>query len=376
MMLIADSGLWSTGPLVAPAPLVAVLEVSGAVLSWPVDEPSALGQITFTDAARADWLWRVVGESGHLALVAAVGGHAASEAAHIRLAEVELLPEAVQPLRRLAIGHWLRRWWPASARDGIPGLDHALLDAEIAVLTAAAQEFFADDTLDSDVEELLRPHAAALIAHVDQGDPRVVELVRACAELADDVGAGGIEWRELSAALDDPRRGGGGRGSRDEYALAAGSDAGRPAAAPIAAGVSSVRWAAVPTGVFDAADGTVDWRIEVADSAPVAAVRAAVIGPGHATGLAAHLQAGPVSAAGVLDAEGRATLPLVDAQQRPMTEAAAWNHDWSTTSVTIGADVEELPQTRARIRRLARARLEQPGPDAFLAEALAAESSY
>ena len=41
MKLVADSGLWSTGPLVAPLPLVAVLEVSGAVLSWTIDESDA-----------------------------------------------------------------------------------------------------------------------------------------------------------------------------------------------------------------------------------------------------------------------------------------------------------------------------------------------
>ncbi|HEX2401986.1 MAG TPA: hypothetical protein VHJ79_18680, partial [Mycobacterium sp.] len=72
MRLVADSGLWSTGRQAAQPPLVAVLEVSGAVLSWPVDYPSHLAQITFTDPARADWLWRVLGESGHSALAAAL----------------------------------------------------------------------------------------------------------------------------------------------------------------------------------------------------------------------------------------------------------------------------------------------------------------
>ena len=74
MRLVADSGLWSTGQLAAPPPLAAVLEVSGAVLSWTVDDPSAAAQITFTDPARADWLWRVLGESGHSALAAALDG--------------------------------------------------------------------------------------------------------------------------------------------------------------------------------------------------------------------------------------------------------------------------------------------------------------
>ena len=41
---------------------------------------------------------------------------------------------------------------------------------------------------DSDVVEILRPHAGALNAHVQHGDPRVLELVRKCFDLADDVG--------------------------------------------------------------------------------------------------------------------------------------------------------------------------------------------
>ena len=101
------------------------------------------------------------------------------------------MPGSVDPLRRLAIGHWLRRWWPASRRDGIAGLDRALLDVEVALLTVGAQGFFTDDTLDSDVAELLAPHAAALTAHVGSDDPRVLDLVRAGAGLADEVGVDG-----------------------------------------------------------------------------------------------------------------------------------------------------------------------------------------
>ena len=74
MRLVADSGLWSTGQLPAHPQLTAVLEVSGAVLSWTVDDPSTAAQITFTDPARADWLWRVLGETGHSALAAALDG--------------------------------------------------------------------------------------------------------------------------------------------------------------------------------------------------------------------------------------------------------------------------------------------------------------
>jgi hypothetical protein len=96
-------------------------------------------------------------------------------------------------------------------------------------------------------------------------------------------------------------------------------------------------------------------------------------------GVSVRLRSGAVSGAGVLDADGRATLPLVGAEQQPVTETQAWDHDWPTTAVTIGADVDDsddAARARERIRAFARARLAQPGPDAFLAEIMAAESDY
>ena len=143
---------------------------------------------------------------------------------------------------------------------------------------------------------------------------------------------------------------------------------------PIARGVASINWSAVPPGIFDAGEDTVDWSVEVAGTAVVAVVRAAVIGPDPATGIAVQLRSGAISGSGALDADGHATLPLVDAQQRPLTESAAWDHDWTETSVIIGADVCESRETRERVRRWARARLDRPPDDAFLAEILAAES--
>ena len=74
MKLGAESGLWSTGPQLPPTPLVAVLEVSGAVLSWTIDDAAVAPTITFTDVSRADWLWRVLGESGHSAVAAILRG--------------------------------------------------------------------------------------------------------------------------------------------------------------------------------------------------------------------------------------------------------------------------------------------------------------
>jgi hypothetical protein len=381
MRLVADSGLWTTGPATADSPLAAVLEVSGGVLSWTIDHPpgDASARITFTDLSRADWLWRVLGESGHVALASNLAAEApqTDEPHSIELAGVDIVPGSVDPLRRLAIGHWLRRWWPASRLEGIAGLDRALLDVEVALLTSAAQGFFTDDTLDSDVVGLLAPHAPALITHLRGDDPRIRDLVRAGAGLADEVGVDDGAWPELYAALDAsdvelavPS------GRRDDYALAAGADVAPRGAVPIARGVASIGWGAVPPGIFDAGEDTVDWTVQMADAAVVAVVRAAVIGPDRATGIAVRLRSGPVSGGGALDADGGAILALVDGQQRPVSEAAAWDHDWSATSVIVGAAVSEARETRERVRRWARARLDRPPGDAFLAEILAGESDY
>ncbi|MDP7725868.1 hypothetical protein [Mycobacterium sp. TY814] len=359
-----------------PLPLVAVLEVSGAVLSWIIDsaaDPADAVEVTIVDPARADWLWRVFGESGHVALLSSV--EEPRELTGLRVA-----PGSMNPLHRLALGHWLRRWWPASQRDDIPTLDRALLDTEVALLTVGAQDFFSDDTLDSDVTGLLAPHAAALTGHARTSDSRVRDLVRAGAELADEVGLDGDDWADLSVALDDPESAlSMPTGYRDDYALAAGAGAGPRSSAAIGQGVASINWGAVPPGIFDAAEDTVDWSVEAAGPAVVAVVRAAVIGPEPATDIAVRVQSGDVTGAAALDAGGRATVPLVDAQRRYLTESAAWNHDWPATSVVIGAPLAqtgEPREVRERVRRWVRARLEQPPQDAYLAEILASESSY
>lgn len=362
MKLMSDSGLWSTGPSMAASPLQAVLEISGAVLSWTVDDPAADPAITFTDLDRADWLWRVLGETGHQAVASAVDRAAPDEPHVVDLADVGILPGSLDPLRRLAFGHWLRRWWPASERDGVATLDAALLDAEIAMLTAGAEDFFTDDTFDSDVAEILRPHVAALGAHVQEGDPRIVELVQKCADLADDVGV------TLDTAAEPVRR--------DDYALAAGGDIGRTTSATVATGLGSVQWSAVPSGIFDAAENTVHWSIETADAALTAIVRVALSGLGSPSGIVVRLRSGPFGGVGALGADGRAAFPVADSDRQSISESAAWDHDWRATTVTIGADAGESTQTRQRVRDFARARLASPAADAFLAEILAAESDY
>ena len=145
----------------------------------------------------------------------------------------------------------------------------------------------------------------------------------------------------------------------------------------IARGTGSLNWAAVPPALFDAAEDTVDWRIEASASIANVLVAVELLGPGSPEGVAVRLRSGAFGGSGVLDGRGRASFPLVDAQQRPVAESAAWNQDWQAATVTVGAaDVDESAQTRDRVRDFARRRLAAPAPDAFLAEILAAESDY
>lgn len=365
MKLVADSGAWTVGAQVADPPAAAVLEVSGAVLAWTVDDPGGVTstRMAVTDAAAADWLWRVVGPAGHAAIVSGA-----------EPADVEFLHEALNPLRRLAVGHWLRRWWPESSRDGIVRLDRALLDGELALLTNAAEEYFTEDTLDSHVEELLAPHRAALLALERGGDPRVVEMVRACTRLAEETGAWPLT--ETSVPHFDSVV-----GRREDYALAAGADRDGGSGA-IARGTDSVDWVAVPPGVFDAADATIDWSVDSVDASVLATVRVAMTGEASAQGIEVRLRSGTVSAAGVVDTNGTAALTLLSADGRPLSENQAWDHDWSGTTVAVGPDRSDAPGAadpraiRRRMRDFAKTRLARPGPDALLAEIVAAESDY
>ncbi|MCX2715323.1 hypothetical protein [Mycolicibacterium sp. J2] len=346
MKLVVEQGLWTTGQPVAAPPAVAVLEVAGAVLAWTVDDPHAPVAVTFTDVGAADWLWRALGEAGHVSIVEALSGRPAHTAAAVDLVDVHWAAAALAPLRRLALGHWLRRWWPASVRDGIAELDAAVLDAEIAALTAAAEEFFAGDTFDSDVSGLLEPHRASLAALMADGDPRVAALVDSVSE-----------WVDLDEIPAQRRQ--------HDYALAAGAARGqRPGT--IASGTGSIPWSAVPPRVFDAAEDTVSWVVTAAAGVVRAEIRTEPIGP--ANGIPVRFD----GADGVLDEQGRATVDLA------VSESAAWDRDWSSAVTTVGgpADPGDTREVRDRLRTFARARLAGPAGDAFLAEILAAESDY
>ena len=82
---------------------------------------------------------------------------------------------------------------------------------------------------------------------------------------------------------------------------------------------------------------------------------------------------------GVLDANGTAALTVTDEDGLDVSENQAWDHDWSETTVAVGperAGASDAAALRQRVRDVARARLARPGPDAFLAELVAAESDY
>lgn len=378
MKLVADGGLWSIGPAAAPVPLAAVVEADGAVLSWTVDNSdAAAAQLTLTNTARADWLWRVVGASGHHA-VAAAAATVPVDSVEVELEGVRLLPGSLDRLRRVAFGYWLRRFWPASARDGIAGLDPAVLDAEIAVAISEAEDFFGDGTLDSDIAGLLAPHADAFAMHVASGDARVVELARRCVELVDEVGLDIPGWLEVADAIDDVTRTSATPvpAARDEYALAAGGPGGPEPVEVIARGAATMAWTAVPGSVFDAAEDTVGWTIATDGPRVVAVIRTQWLGPQPAAGIPVSLRCNGLHASGTLGETGRATLVLTDDHGELATAAQAWDADWSAITVTVGVEVDEPAQVRERVRRFARARLAEPPSDAFLAEMLAAESDY
>lgn len=377
MRLVADGGLWSIGPAPAPVPLAAVVEVDGAVLAWTVDAPEAAARITLTDPGRADWWWRVVGEAGHHALVEAAGSAPPDAAAVLDLPGIDVRPGSLEPLRRVALGHWLRRFWPESIRDAIAALDPAVLDAELAVATIGAEDFFGDGTLDSDITDLLAPHAATFVELVAGGDPRIVELARRCVDLVEEMGLLAPGWSAVADAIEVlstvPSAA---AGRQDDYALAAGRDTMAESAGVIARGAASMTYSGVPGSVFDAAEDTVRWTIAVQDGQAVAVLSTLTLGRGTPDGISIRLRNNKFRAEGALDAQGRATLPLLGAAGEPLMAAQAWDADWTATTVTVGAEVDETAEVRERIRRFARNRLAEPRPGAFLAEILAAESDY
>lgn len=326
-------------PVAGPPPLVQAVQARGAVLEWQVGGP-CFPTLTITDPAECDWLWRLIGERGHAAVIAHAAGPAKlAEGAAAVAVDVEWDGELLADLRRMAHGHWLRAWWPASPIDGVAALDGVLLHAELALSAADLDDVLADGADAVDGPELagLRAHAEGLRQRAGSLDPEVREVAHAALELMEEPA---------------PERSG---MWRDDYALVAGGrrDADDDA---IAAGTASHEWRGVPAGTLDSSESAVSWTLDAAETVELT-VRAALVGGADATGIAVRATVGGLDVAGRLDAGGAAVLTV------DMDAADAWALDADDVDVRVGAvdpagDGAETPDVRDRVRDFAATRLE------------------
>lgn len=154
---VEDGTVRIAGPSVGPAFTRAVLEVAGAVLTWPVLGPTGLSAAEIHDVEQAQqWLWAVYGERAAAAVDAVASGTPAAE-----LTLPERPTALAESAARLALGHWAARWWPTSHLDGIPALEPDVLGLELAALTHECQQLL-DVSAELDGLELLEEHLAAL----------------------------------------------------------------------------------------------------------------------------------------------------------------------------------------------------------------------
>ncbi|CAM5306673.1 hypothetical protein [Streptomyces griseorubiginosus] len=264
-----DGTVQITEPIAGPAFTRAVLDVAGAVLTWPVLGPTGLPAAEIHDVAQAQqWLWAVYGERTAAAVDAVASG--APEAAAEPMAPEQ--PTALaESAARLAFGHWTARWWPASHLDGIPALEPGALGLELAALTHECQQLL-DEAGEVEGRELLEEHLAALAPLVrwwqsGASPRRLGGVLRLIDDAADGLGLGGEEIGRLRSALEQDD---GPSGTpldladlfvrQGEFALAAGSA--RPATGRvIARGVGTNNWCRYPPGFVDAAEDAVTWTV-------------------------------------------------------------------------------------------------------------------
>lgn len=260
----------ATSPVGGPDFTRAVLDVAGAVLTWPVLGDAGLPTAEIHDVTRAQqWLWAVYGERA----AAAVHACATGELTEVRV-PVDLTPLAGS-VARLGLGHWAARWWPASHLDGIPALQPDVLGLELAALTHECQQLFDDegDQPDDCVAELIGDHQVALDPLIQwwHATPpssdtahRLESVLRSVDDAADGAGLDGEDLRRLRSALDRPRPDGTSVDPaslfvrHDEYALAAGEPlvtGGRL----IARGAGTNDWRRYPPGFVDASESAVSW---------------------------------------------------------------------------------------------------------------------
>ncbi|MEV0110774.1 hypothetical protein AB0H42_31195 [Nocardia sp. NPDC050799] len=211
-------GLWRIAPSGAPTPAdadpgldTAVLEVGGGHLSWSVlagrQVPAAI--LHDLDTAQ-EWLWALYGAE------VAVAADAYTEP--VELPARPERPELAAAVRRLGYAHWAARWWPASTVDGIPALDAAELEREIAELSEFCE---------------------SVVAGADAAVPAESEEVT---EVADRLGA-----EDSGRAAD--------------YALAAGGQRDPQAALVLERGTAGWDWRYCPPGVVDASERAVSWEL-------------------------------------------------------------------------------------------------------------------
>ncbi|MFI0089588.1 hypothetical protein [Streptomyces bobili] len=274
------------GPSAGPAFTRAVLDVAGAVLTWPVLGPTGLPAAEIHDVGQAQqWLWAVYGERTAAAVDAVASGTPADE-----LTLPEQPTALAEAAARLALGHWAARWWPTSYLDGIPALEPDVLGLELAALTHECQQLL-DESGEAEGAELLEEHLAALDPLIrwrqSAAPPRQLDRVlRLIDDAADNAGLDGDALRRLRSALEQDHRPTTTPLDltelfvrRQEFALAAGNlrtATGRV----IARGSGTNDWCRYPPGFVDAAEDAVSWtayalgagrRIEVEVVADIAA---------------------------------------------------------------------------------------------------------
>lgn len=281
-----DRTVHIAGPSAGPPFTRAVLDVAGAVLTWPVLGPTGLPAAEIHDVGQAQqWLWALYGERTAAAVDAVASGTPAAE-----LTLPEQPTALAEAAARLALGHWAARWWPTSYLDGIPALEPDVLGLELAALTHECQQLL-DESGESEGAELLEEHLAALDPLIrwrrSAAPPRRLDRVlRLVDDAADNVGLDGEALRRLRSALEQDHRPTATPldltelfARPQEFALAAGSL--RTATdRVIARGSGTNDWCRYPPGFVDASEDAVSWtayalgagrRIEVEVVADIAA---------------------------------------------------------------------------------------------------------
>ncbi|QFQ95669.1 hypothetical protein F9278_05155 [Streptomyces phaeolivaceus] len=300
----AGAGEYGDVLAVGPDFTRAVLDVAGAVLTWPVLGDPGPPSAHVHDPGRAQqWLWALYGEG----VAAAVHDCATREPGGVPTREPGGARVAADPTAlagcaaRLAFAHWAARWWPASYADGIPALEPDVLGLETAALTHRCQQLFDDegDQPDDCAAELITEHQAALDPLIQwwRATPRpavgtalhLEGVLRLIDDAADGAGLDGPALRHLGAALQRPGPTGapadpGALFARhDGYALAAGEPL-TAGGRVIARGTGTNDWRRYPPGLVDATESAVSWTVRALGARRRIEVEVVAHGAAPATG--------------------------------------------------------------------------------------------